>query len=209
MGTVEPLRKPSPRSPERENLAAAIVRHRSAIDRLARIKDVSEVLIVFDAQEKVERAEQTLAEARKRESKLLVSQLLGDQTDAGPSVASAEFLLEDARDDLARAHRTRDALDDQQRVAEAEVERAQRAVRDAVRKVVEAEGAPEKLLAQFHAARQEVSRLYEVLSLLSARNCLPPYWDAISASPSTNADARWRDALAALEGDADAALPPP
>ncbi len=88
MGTVA-LRQPE-RSPEREALAAAITRHTAAQDRLAKVTAASEQHFVWPAQEKVEQAEQELAQARKREPERLVSQLLGDHGAAEPTVEQCE-----------------------------------------------------------------------------------------------------------------------
>jgi hypothetical protein len=193
-------------SPERENLAAAIRRHDAAKGRLARINEAAETLSVWTAVEAVEKAEATLMEARTRESKMLVARLLGDPT-SGPTVEEAAQSLSSARAALERAQRTREAIDTQQRAAEASMVSAHRSVREAVRNVVQAEGAAEPVLAKYIEARREVARLHEILSLLSSRNCLPAYWDSVVYYPPTDADAPWREALAALEGDAYAELP--
>jgi len=66
MATTAALRQPQ-RSREREALAAAIIRHSAASDRLAKVMAASEQHRVWPAQEKVEQAEQELTEARKRE----------------------------------------------------------------------------------------------------------------------------------------------
>jgi hypothetical protein len=205
MGTVA-LRTPQ-QSPERENLAVAIAQHQAASQRLSRVIAASEQHLVWPAQEAVEQAEQTLAQARKLEPKRLVSQLLGDPTAAVPGVEEAEQSLSAARASLERAIRMREALDAQQRAAEADVENNKRSVRIAISGVVAAEGAANAVLAQYLEARREVARLHEILSYLSSRDCLPPYWDSVRQLPPTGAEAPWRAALTELETDADAPLP--
>jgi phage-related tail protein len=193
-------------SSERESLAAAISRHDGAKARLARINAAAEQVSVWTAVEAVEKAEATLKEARARAPKMLVARLLGDPT-SGPTVEEAEQALSDARAALESAQQTRDALDGQRRVAESSIANAHRSVREAVRLVVQAEGAAEPVLAQYIEARREVARLHEVLSLFSSRNCLPAYWDSVVYFPPMDADLPWREAFAQLESDADATLP--
>jgi hypothetical protein len=208
MGNVQPLRQHPPRSPEREQLAAAIEHRRQVADQLARVTSVAEVHIIGDAQEKVEQAEQVLAKARKLESRRTVAELTGaDISDFGPTVQSAEFLLEDARADLERAKQTREAVDAEQGKAESALANATSLLRDSVRTVIQSEGGADKVLAQHVEARREVARLHEILALLGACGCLPAYWDALAPFPPTQADKPWREALGALEADADAPLP--
>ena len=107
----------------------------------------------------------------------------------------------------ARAIHMRDALDGQQSAAEAAEDNAHRSVREAISKVVQAEGAANAVLAQYLEARRFSAQLHEVLTFLSSRNCVPPYWDGVRQLPSTQADQPWREALAALEVDAEAMLP--
>jgi hypothetical protein len=80
-------------------------------------------------------------------------------------------------------------------------------VRIAISAVVQADGGTSKVLAQCVEARREVGRLHEVLSFLSSRGCLPPYWDSMRPLPPTQADQSWREALTQLETDAEAPLP--
>lgn len=207
MGHIATLRQPSVRSPERETLADAIKRHNVTRDRLARIKEASEKPIMLPAIDAVEQAEQSLADARKREPKQLVEQLLSDQTASGSTVEEAEWSLSAARASLAQAHRMREALDQQQGAAESELTWAQHSLRHAIASVVKAEGGATKLLAEFDDARREVARIHEVLSFLNTHNCLPPYWDAVRYLGPTGAEAPWRAALAQLEADPDALLP--
>ncbi len=101
----------------------------------------------------------------------------------------------------------REALDEQARAAQSALDDAQRSVRIAVSRVVQAESGANTVLARYVEARREVARLHEVLSFLSSRNCLPPYWDSVRQLPLTQADVPWRAALTELETDADALLP--
>jgi hypothetical protein len=156
----------------------------------------------------VEKSEQVLAKARKLEARRTVAELTGENTaDFGPSVQSAQFLLEDARADFTRAKETREAVDAEQAKAELALGNATSLLSDAVRDVVQSEGGADKALAQYVEAKREVARLQEILALLGANGCLPSYWDALAPFPPTQADRPWREALAALEVDADALLP--
>jgi len=208
MGQVQPLRQNPPRSPEREELAASIAHRKQIADHLAKVAAVAEVHMIANALEKVEKAEQVLAKARKLAPRRTVLELTGaDTSEFGPSVQSAEFLLEDARDDLERAKQTREAVDADQAKTESALANATSLVRDAIRSVIQSEGGADKVLAEYVEARREVARLHEILALMGARGCLPRYWDALSPFPPTQADKPWREALAALEKDADAPLP--
>jgi hypothetical protein len=202
MGKTQPLS-----SSERIELAEAIARHRTATDRLVWVAAAGEDHRVWPCQENVEKAEQALAQARKMEPQRIVGELLGDKKASGPSVEECEAALKQANDALARALRMRDALEEQQRAAEANVESAQRSAREAVSQVVQAEGGANTVLAQYLELRREAARLHEVLSFLSSRDCVPPYWDSVRQLPPTQADQSWREALTQLETDAEAPLP--
>jgi chromosome segregation ATPase len=195
------------RSPERNALADAIRRRDAATARITRITEASEKVSVWEATEEVEQAEAALKAARKREPMSLVARVLGDSIPSGPDIEAAELALADAKTSLDIAQRTRDALDGQMRAAEEELGWARSAVRDAIARVVHSENAANPVLAEYAEARREVARLREILGLLSNRGCLPTYWDTVTFFPPSGAEAPWRDALAALESDADAALP--
>ena len=208
MGAVQPLRQNPPRSPAREELAAAIANRAKVADHLAKVTEVAEIHMVANAFEKIEKAEAVLAKARKLAPRRTVLELTGQNTDAfGPSVLSAEFLLEDAKLELENAKATREAVDAEQAKAESTLANATSLLHDAVRVVIQSEGGANKILAQYVEAKREVARLHEILALLGARGCLPRYWDALRPFTPTQADKPWRDALADLEKDADAALP--
>jgi hypothetical protein len=137
---------------------------------------------------------------------MLVARLLGDPS-SGTTVVEAEFALTEARAALDCAQQTRDALDGQCRAAESELGWAKSALRVAIARVVHSKGTANAVQTQYVEARREVERLREILTLLSARNSLPAYWDGVRFYPPPNADAPWRAALEALESDADATLP--
>ena len=195
-------------SPERAHLAEAIACKRAIIDRLIRINSALEVTFVWDANEAVERAEQALNRARTTEPQRLTAGLIGDPAASGPSVEQATWALEEARADYQRALQTREALDAQRNDAERDLSDTERSVREAIRTVVRAEGNGEKELALYRDAQAEVARRAEIIALLDTWNCLPPR--AINLHPEfapARAERPWREALAALETDANAQLP--
>jgi chromosome segregation ATPase len=194
-------------SSSRADLAAAISRHQAATDRFARVNAAADQHLVWPAQEAVEQAEQALAQARKLEPSRIVGHLLGDKTASGPSVEECETALTQANDALVRAMRTREALDTQQSAAQSALDDAQRSVRIAISAVVQADGGANAVLARYLETRREAARLHAVLSFLSSRNCVPPYWDSVRQLPPTQADQPWREALTQLETDAEAPLP--
>jgi hypothetical protein len=199
---------PAFRSAERAHLAEAIARKQAISDHLDSLTAALAVTFVSDALDKVEAAEKAAAKARKIEPHRLAAELTGDNTtDFGPSVQSAEFLLEDARADLVRAQQMRAILEKQQRSVEQDLQSAAQNVRNAMAQVVLAEGGADKALAQYRAAEAEVARLKEILSFLSFNGCVMGRWDNVRSFPPTNAENRWRDALTALETDPEAPLP--
>jgi hypothetical protein len=82
---VQPIRPAAPRSPERARLAAAIERHTTAADRLARIvaAEPRAMTAIFEAQHAVDAAEAAVAEARLAEPRRLATKLIGDPDDGG------------------------------------------------------------------------------------------------------------------------------
>ena len=122
MGKLATLtRAISARSPERETLSAAIARHQSASEHLARVTAASERHYVWPAQEALEQAESALRKAQKREARHLVAVAIGLPEQPGQSVAEAEASLRSAREGLDRAQKTRNALDEELRVAQCSV----------------------------------------------------------------------------------------
>lgn len=192
-----------PRSPEREALAEAIARYQRAEERVNRSEEVSEGLIVGPMADKVEQAERNLALAKKCEPQRTVAELLGDHV-PGPSVEEAEADLAEARADLVRAERVREAVNIERREAHSERQLAKHHVDSAIQNVVRAESA-DKLLARFEAAKMEVERQREVLTFLSGS--LPPNWDSLRYYPNSGASIPWRAAYLELAESPDAELP--
>jgi chromosome segregation ATPase len=208
MGEVQAIKNTiAVRTAEREELAAAIDRRKEAADRLARIKSAAEVLFVADALETVEKAEEVVAKARKFEARRAVAELIGDQALPGLSLERADWMLEEAREELDRAKRAREAIDSQQRDAELALDWAENLVREAANRVVQADEASKTLVALYLEARREVERLEGSIQLLTARGCVPRYVTAIQPHTQPKPDHPWRSAFDALERDPDAALP--
>ena len=194
-------------SPERDQLASAIERKRAATDRLERIEAASQVTFVTAAHEKVEEAEKALAKAKQREPHRIVAEMIGEGGGSDLSVQSAQWLLEEAQAELTQAQHARQILDKQRDQAQQFLGWADQGHREALRNVVAAEGAPDRVLDQYREAQREVARVREVLNALSRWGCLPNHWDTVREFPATDAAKAWEGALRALEADAEAPLP--
>ena len=197
------------RSPERQALAAVIERRSAARNRLARINEaLDQCGRPWELMKVVERAEAALAEATAIEPQRRVARILGDPEPEGPRLDEAERSLAAARDAHASAVQIREVLAQQQKEAEAEVERAGRFIGDEISRVVASEPGIHKLVdALKHHERELVSIR---LTLGSIRSFIPHEhrsWDAIRDHKDVLPDPGWREAIAALSEDADAMLP--
>jgi hypothetical protein len=90
---------PPPRSPERQALAEAVELHRVAAERLQRLRAALSQARrdASDRFSEAERAEEALAEAKRREPHRRAAELLGEDVPSGVSLAEAERVLIEAR----------------------------------------------------------------------------------------------------------------
>jgi hypothetical protein len=89
---------PPPRSPERQRLAVAVAQHQAAVGRLETLRAAENKALdqAIDAHRVLDEAEAALAEARKREPRRRVAELLGEDAGDEP-FGRAEQRLEGAR----------------------------------------------------------------------------------------------------------------
>ena len=135
------ITEPPTRSPARERLAAAVDRHKSAVELLSRIKTAHELAeeTAYVASDKLTAAEAALAEATANEVDHLVSIALGS-ADVAPSPSkTASDAVERAKNDLSIARATRAALEARQTVTAGEIEKSRYALDDAVKAVLQSE----------------------------------------------------------------------
>lgn len=133
------ITEPPTRSPARERLAAAVDRHKSAVELLSRIKTAHELAeeTAYVASDKLTAAEAALAEATANEVDHLVSIALGS-ADVAPSPSkTASDAVERAKNDLSIARATRAALEARQTVTAGEIEKSRYALDDAVKAVLQ------------------------------------------------------------------------
>jgi hypothetical protein len=203
-------------SSERANLAASIARFDQLSAHLTDVRQRASAGIdakVTGAYNERAAAEANLREAEQHASSQALARALGDE--AGSSVRQA-------RDDLATARQRFDEAHADRELVQAEIERLARAVdnarqaRDAALGAV-LSGAPgwAALMAELPAARRRVMQLENLFDALGRLGApLPPHWDtpALRSRPQDwepNPDllALWRDAIGALQTDANAYLP--
>ena len=209
---VQPLRPPAPaRSPARERLAEAIRAAREADAHVERV-GLAWRRLGEDRWRRLDpaldRAKARLIEAKQGGPRRLVERLLNGMTGAAGDDPVAE-----AEADLSAAQRAVDEADKAAELLRAEAEAADRArdaarrnLRDAVNRVLA--GSPEvaALLAAYRDARARAAALAAALDEIGPV-ALPTGWDAEEIfEPGIGAE-RWREAIAALHRDADAALP--
>jgi chromosome segregation ATPase len=202
----------SPRTPEREALAAAIERRDTAAIRLATIKIAQERAMnsVFDLKDAVDKAIAALEQAKADEPHQLVEAFIGGATvEVASPVKSAAAAVEQANGRLAAARQMRAALEQEEKTAENDLMWAKNKLDGAVGDAVKADPATAQLVADFEAANKTCIELRQALSTLQ-REWLPAEavrWDSIHPWSEMPAAVVWKVALAALREDADAPLP--
>jgi len=214
---VEP--RPPARSPERERLKAAVAALSEAEAARARVESARAKLPdTVDLIGMIDRAQEALADARKRRSRWLTDRLLGEASgEEDPfTVAEAELRSAEAALDQAREQHTIVG----QRGAEINtaIMMKQAAVKNAVADVLRADPAVARLAYELRATQARVVHLWKCMRAISRRGGIPDscrLWanerghpDLIPADASMTNLIAWEAALAALEtGDADVALP--
>jgi hypothetical protein len=155
------------------------------------------------------------AQAKLDEPRQVASAFLGDPV-TGVTVEVADAALAAANAELARLRRGRDALREQELVAERDLEKAARGVKEAMQAIVQPAPEIAAVLAELAEARRRVATLTSLIYFLAGRGMLPAsaaHWDAIPMRDAAvlashrSALAPWEAALAALESDPAAMLP--
>ena len=219
--TVQKLRAvptdPPPRSPERDQLRAAIEQHATAAKRLAKIGDARERaasvnLAAFSA---VKRSKAALEEAATGESHHLASVALGEADAAANPVKAAAAALERAEAAYATSKKTEAALAEQADIAEHELAKAKSQLDDAVKAVVLADLATQRLVHDYQTAQSTYLDLCKLMSALGNVGCHPvgsfgegyaPDYNFVSRGPAPAAP-QWLAAISQLRENADAVLP--
>jgi len=217
------------RSPERSKLAAAVDRHRTAIDLLARIRSayVHAEESLFATLSALADAEAAASTAAAGEAEFLVRKALGETDDLSP-VALVAADVERAKADRDVIRNTIAALETRQVATTSEIESARFALDDAVKVVLRAETTMfvTDLLHKAEEMQRDLTNARVKLRFLLHGNALAePLAGRISSFlhnyflPATlgcvaheNYDthlaaASWRAACEALRVDADAQLP--
>jgi hypothetical protein len=198
-----------PRTPEREQLAAAQQRHAEAVDRLAAVQA---------ARERTERARIAAkdainaATAAVEQSKIDAALVLTGGAPGALTVKEARAALTDCEDALEAAISAGSVLTGSTEEAERELANAERGVDSAVEGVVKASAEIRALVARLKPAYIELTDVRNALRAMQSR--LPDdlkIWGVVDV-PSIKLDElklapTWRAALAALVKDADAPLP--
>ncbi len=215
MSAAIPIRRAAGPSPEREHLGEAITRHREAVGQVTRLEEAQRRgrAASSEAFAAIGTAEAVLAEARENAPHNYVAALLDGTDDTADPVTAAEQRLADARRRRETARQGDAMIEGELRSAASLAAIAASNLRTAVGAVVAASPEVTKLVADHRAAKLRVVTLTLILAELSRHNALPAaarYWDATNPVDGDPAAAvPWSAALAALQGDAGAALPDP
>jgi hypothetical protein len=212
-----------PRSPEREALAAAQLRHSATVDRLAAIQAARKRTdnARRDAKEAIAKATAGVEQAKIDAASALVGGV-----PAAITVKAARAALTDCEDAL-EASEAGSALVGHEKEATDELEYARTALDDRLRDVVQTEANVAQLLAEAKVAQTDLINkrvrlrflfnenligeqdAAELRSFLLFENNLPVGRGQLEHGnfDSHPAAATWKEAIAALRTDADAALP--
>src|SRR5664279_2077462 len=200
-----------PRSPEREQLAAAQERHGAATKQLVRIQAAHERAAdtVYEAKDSVAKAIAALDEAKAGEGSYLAAAALGEADAALSPVKTAAAAVEQANDQLGTARHMRDALEAEIKSAERELMWAKSKLDDAVNDAVKADPATARLVATFSEAERRFMSLRQAMGVVGTSR-LPQgseFWDCQHNWPALTDAPVWQAAVTALRTDADAPLP--
>ena len=212
-GRFLPRAEAPQRSQERQRLAEAIEHLGAARRRLARAREAFTRLNLYgpDSPDRVkERAERALAEAKERAPRMMVEQLLGTATaEAELSVEAAEETLRVATQAAEAAARARALLEEEQRVAEADISEAAIRRDVALSAVVQSSAELAAVCDRFRAAQQSFWDMTWLLSAVGVHRLPQAFrsWDGVRHGVDRGAGKPWRAAITALEVDPDAALP--
>lgn len=216
LATLRPA--PAPATEPRQHLAAAIERHAAAEARVGRIAAAQAKAAELSHAKflEIEAAEAALAEARDAEPRRLVSELLGDDPDPGPTQADVARELNDAKAAREALAAARETLTAERQAADFSLNLARLARDEAIAAVLQTAPGVAEMLAEFDAAGRRYATLRQALRWLSSqpRDALTPlqrgrldlHVDSLAADPAAIL-AQWEPALASLQLDAAAPLP--
>jgi hypothetical protein len=223
---------PPSRSPDRQRLAEAIEHHATAQRRLAAIRAASEhsADLLYGENGAIDAsklADVALEEAKKDESRHLAAVAIGEadaDADANP-VKAALAAVEKAHAALDAARKTKNALEDQQLAADAELVSAKRVLDECISTVLRSEAGAviDRTLREAAGLQADLGAKRATLSFLKSafswqeRELAKPIHDFLAAPAypwewnnkisEHPAIAPWARAREALARDADAALP--
>lgn len=230
MGKVQALRSSEPprRSPQREQLAAAIERHVAAQREVAAIIEAERNAwrATMDAERAVETAKANVEAVKSAAAEHIGEALLRQETPTPPATREARVALGEAEDLLAATEEARAALPQKRTTAEAGMRSARSALDARLKDVIRSELDVGKLLDAAEAAQAELlaqrivlrhlwrSHLVaetdsEAVARFLRRNMLPGGAGAVEFEEWNDhpASEPLRAALTALESDPDAPLP--
>jgi hypothetical protein len=223
------VKEPPARSAEREALAVAIAQHAEAAQYLEKVRAAASRAesLGFAAVRARDAAEEALAEAEEGEGAALAASIIAGGELATSPVEEAAEALAKAERAAGRARQARDLVRQQVPIAEQEIKWTADKRDEAVREVVQTAGGDviARLLQEAKAMQDELVRRRVVLRFLWLRHLASePEAKAIEhllqddalVTPTGSAELEyaqhaaslaWRDVVAKLSSDADAALP--
>ncbi len=200
------------RSTERIALADAIARVQAAERDFKTVVAADEParFAIRRARDALEAAEAAIEESKKDAVDNLVNEALGKTTVPRSTVEAAQTAAVRCRDELIAAEQARDALRAKRIPCQAEVEDAKRDLTRQIQNVVRAEPVLQRLISDYHVARQTAADLGSILAFLSSRLLLPDDDRNWRADPDAddNLAVPWVAAVNQLATDPDAVLPP-
>lgn len=210
--TIRPLRQPattSSRSPERTALAAAIERHSTAEQRFAAVNQALEgsASAISVANRGVRDAEAAIEQAKADAADHLAATMMGTAGAAPVSVKQARANLLDAEDKRDAAQAARGALEQEHKAAKQSLTIARMNLTDAVHAVVHADSATQALINAFNAAQRRYVDLRRAMESLDGHGLPFRFFGTEESWPDLPGGTPWKQALIALETNADAPLP--
>ena len=197
----------SQRTPERQRLAAAID-HLAALDRqLARLVEARERLGLHGKRQAYDAALRAVAEAKQRAPTVIIAKAMGETYDSAQTVEHAQGLLDDAQRDLDETAEADRLLADETRVIEQRRVIAFHGRNDALTAVLRAAPEVRALADSFVATREKLWAFSWIFAAVGRRALPDQVWDGVLWGKNVGQGDAWKAAIAALERDADAALP--
>jgi hypothetical protein len=206
---AEPVRSPADC---RAALRAAIEKHDAAARRLADLTKAMPAAdaAVMQARRNVEAATQAVTEAKANAASYATARALGTAGTAPPPLRNARLKLTDAEDALEVAKAAAANLAKEHKETVQALSYARSDVERAVAAVVRADAATKALFAEFERARQRLADLRQAVELVAFHfpqmERLSLLSERIDDVPSAKRR-EWETALAALQTNAEAALP--